>query len=200
MRYFEKGNIPFIVIEHGTNYVDTRKNLIGICIRLYERILLRKVKKVKSDFYTVSESGGEWVKSLGIEPNGALYNTVDNIEIQNCINNSDYEIRKMYNIQEKTIIITFVGRLIEAKGIYKLINAYINLKRDYDVILVLVGNGPEYEKIIEDNTPELIENAVRDIIANWEHKKNIEDSVYERFMREFTWDKTSNKKEKIEWR
>ena len=86
---------------------------------------------------------------MGIEPNGALYNTVDNIEIQNCINNSDYEIRKMYNIQEKTIIITFVGRLIEAKGIYKLINAYINLKRDYDVILVLVGNGPEYEKIID---------------------------------------------------
>lgn len=54
------------------------------------------------------------------------------------------KIRWDYGINEKTILILFVGYLDTFKGIFELINAFGEIKKHYDDIkLMMVGTGPK---------------------------------------------------------
>ncbi len=64
--------------------------------------------------------------------------------------NKDYRIksRKKLGIPMNAKVLVFVGRLQINKGIYELANAFITLAQKYpELHLILIGSGPESEKI-----------------------------------------------------
>jgi teichuronic acid biosynthesis glycosyltransferase TuaC len=57
-------------------------------------------------------------------------------------------VRKELGLPYDKYVILFVGHILKAKGIYELINAFVDLKRKYpQIILRLCGNGIEFNDL-----------------------------------------------------
>lgn len=114
----------------------------------------RRIKK----YYGVSNKCVEWLKHFNIKADGILYNSIDT-------SIKDKYLKRIKKDDNK-INITFVGRMIEEKGVYKLIEAFKDLEKKYNnIVLNLAGDGPILNKIIEENKNEEKIN----ILGNLEH-------------------------------
>lgn len=146
-KFIAKNNIPSCLIEHGSTHFTVNNKILDKFGEIYEHKLTDGIKKNVKDFYGVSKKCTEWLKHFNIEAKGVFYNSIDTSESQKYKN----YIEKS---QEK-IIITYVGRMIEEKGVLKLIDAFKKLEKKYNNLeLNLAGSGPILEKIIAENSSE----------------------------------------------
>lgn len=138
--FVAKNNIPACIIEHGSTHFTVKNKILDKFGEIYEHILTNKIKKNVKDFYGVSEKCTEWLKHFNIEAKGVFYNSVDTSEI---------ETYKHYiNKSGAKTIITYTGRMIEEKGVLKLIEAFKKLNEKYEHLeLNLAGEGPILERI-----------------------------------------------------
>ncbi|MCT7529557.1 glycosyltransferase family 4 protein [Aliarcobacter cryaerophilus] len=86
-------------------------------------------------------------------------------------------IRDKFKIDKKDFVITFVGRIVKDKGINELIEAFINLSKEYNNLkLLLVGDYEEHlnpikneNKILIDSLDSIItvgfQNDIRDFLS-----------------------------------
>lgn len=146
-KFISKNNIPTCLIEHGSTHFTVNNKILDKFGEIYEHKLTNSIKKNVKDFYGVSKKCTEWLKHFNIDAKGVFYNSID-IE----------EIEKYKNYIEKSkdkIIITYVGRMIEEKGVLKLIEAFKKLDKQYNNLeLNLAGAGPILEKIKIENKEE----------------------------------------------
>ena len=90
----------------------------------------------------------EFFTSLGVsQDNLFIMPNVSNIQL----NDEDFEnrenIRKELRLRNKKVVL-YVGRLIDLKGVDYLIKAFYELHKDCkDVVLLVVGEGPEKSKL-----------------------------------------------------
>lgn len=141
-----------IVVEHGTSYVSIGNKFLDKIENVYEHVLTSFVKHYSKEFFGVSKACNEWLKTFHIDTNQTLYNAVDLKSIEMIISEEGEDVRAKYDISNQAVLIGFTGRLLEEKGIYKLIDSYLNIKNEYSQIqVVIAGNGPELEKIREKN-------------------------------------------------
>ena len=146
-KFVGKNNIPACLIEHGSTHFTVNNRILDKFGEIYEHKLTNAIKKNVKDFYGVSYKCTEWLKHFDIEAKGVFYNSIDTEE---CEKFKDF-IKK----DKEKIVITYVGRMIEEKGVLKLIQAFKTLEQKYDNIeLKLAGSGPILEKIIEENKNE----------------------------------------------
>lgn len=144
INFADKNKYPYIVISHGSNYVCQGHSLIDWMEHKYERFMLKQAKKKHSTFFSVSKSGGVWLRSFQIYPYGVLYNSVDYFEIDNICKNTSESVRSKLGIKKNTAVFAFVGRLITEKGIFQLADAFSQLVSEgWDISLFIVGDGPE---------------------------------------------------------
>jgi glycosyltransferase involved in cell wall biosynthesis len=85
----------------------------------------------------IGPSSKKFMEDLGCKKEIAI--------IPNSINCSQFEklSKKSANKMTNEIIITFIGRLVESKGVSDLIYAFSKIENEYDVRLWIVGNGPD---------------------------------------------------------
>lgn len=134
---------PFIVINHGCNYVCQGKGLVDRAEHIYEEILARLVVRKAGGCYAVSKASGEWAKHFGIRFLGVLSNAIDADETLSRLSVLPAGIRQSYNISKESVVISYVGRMIPEKGIRQLVQAVCKLKdEDRDVYLIAAGDGP----------------------------------------------------------
>lgn len=143
-KFVKKNNLPACLIEHGSTHFTVNNKILDFFGEIYEHILTNKVKKNVKDFYGVSKRCTEWLKHFKIYAKGVFYNSVDTEEIE--------KFKDYINKSEEKIVITYTGRMIEEKGVLRLIEAFKNLSSKYpNLELNLAGDGPIYEKIKEEN-------------------------------------------------
>lgn len=143
-KFVKKNNLPACLIEHGSTHFTVNNKILDFFGEIYEHILTNKVKKNVKDFYGVSKRCTEWLKHFKIDAKGVFYNSVDTDEIE--------KFKDYINKSEEKIVITYTGRMIEEKGVLRLIEAFKNLSSKYpNLELNLAGDGPIYEKIKEEN-------------------------------------------------
>lgn len=146
-KFVAKNNIPVCLIEHGSTHFTVNNKILDKFGEIYEHKLTNTIKKNVKDFYGVSKKCTEWLKHFGIEANGVFYNSINIEEVE--------EYKKYIQKDSDKIIITYVGRMIEEKGVLKLIEAFKKLEKKYDNLeLDLAGAGPILEKIIAENKDE----------------------------------------------
>lgn len=153
VKFAEKKNVRGIVIEHGTSHLTFNNYFLDIFERCYEHFITWRVKTHCKEFYGVSKACLEWLNHFHIKGIAPIYNAVDLEYIEHLKNTCVTSYRAMYNIPEKSTIITFTGRLIREKGLLQLIEAIKDIKRS-DVYLLIAGNGPlknELEKYCDSN-------------------------------------------------
>lgn len=154
MRYARKNNIPFITIEHGSNYLTFNNGILDAAEKAYEKTITAVGKRYCDDYYAVSEFSLKWLREFGIEGKGVLYNSIDP---------EDYPERPVpQSVAEKikpfdgAVKIAFAGRLIEEKGINSLLQAYKIVREKYNVCLIIMGSGPLERSIAESDYPDII--------------------------------------------
>lgn len=146
-KFVAKNNIPACLIEHGSTHFTVNNKILDKFGEIYEHKLTNAIKKNVKDFYGVSKKCTEWLKHFGIEAKGVFYNSINIEEVE--------EYTKYIQKDSDKIIITYVGRMIEEKGVLKLIKAFEKLEKKYDNLeLDLAGAGPILEKIIAENKDE----------------------------------------------
>lgn len=80
-----------------------------------------------------------------------------------------YDLKKQYNLENKKII-TFIGRFVQEKGPEDAIRA-LKIVKNNNVKLVLIGDGPDKEKI--KSTIENLRLQDKVILTGWLDKKHI---------------------------
>lgn len=143
-KFVAKNSIPACLIEHGSTHFTVNNKILDKFGEIYEHKLTESIKKNVKDFYGVSKKCTEWLKHFGIEAKGVFYNSIDTSEAD--------EYKDYINKSKDKIVITYTGRMIEEKGVLKLINAFKKLEKKYDNLeLNLAGSGPILDKIISEN-------------------------------------------------
>lgn len=129
--FFKK---PYIVTGHGGDVTSLNKGIL-------RRLKIRCMKKA-GHVTVVSEHLRSQVQKLspGIEP------SVISMGVDSTRFGKQYRVSNYFGQGEKKVVL-FVGRLVEKKGVAYLIEAM----KEIDALLVIVGDGPIKEKLVDQS-------------------------------------------------
>lgn len=138
----KKHDVPAIVIDHSTSHL-MGGGIIGLAGNIYEHLAAFYLKSLTNTFYGVSQRCVDWLNHFGIKNAGILYNCID----INAINQIPIANKLTYVDTPEQILIVFSARLIEEKGVNKIIEAFNNISSKVDAKLVIAGTGPLLQEI-----------------------------------------------------
>ena len=160
-------NCDLVIIHHGDPYLNLYFYLLSIIFRdkkyvrvlhschegrsanynrmkyLISKLLLKKAIGCSDACIFVSEAGLKShlkvFKSLSLKRSYIVYNGVGMEKLEQGRNNIPEH--------KEPICILYVGRLNKVKGLSLLLDAIAILKKEYNIILTIVGDGPERENL-----------------------------------------------------
>jgi len=139
--------IPLVHTEHGARHSIVPNKVIDLISRAYDHSIGALIVKSARRNIGVSEAACEFLKHLGAANAQVIYNGIDT----SIFKREDTNYRQKLGISNNAVVITFVGRLIYAKGVQDLISAFSKIKDTVpEVKLLIVGDGPyraELEKL-----------------------------------------------------
>ena len=110
--------------ENGENIVEACDNIWCVSEFIFERV--RKIIKNGSEKNKVK----------------LLYNGIDLSEMKKQLSKEEKEnIKRQYNINNDEKVIIYTGRLMPEKGVKELIQAYIELSKEKNDIVLLIAGG-----------------------------------------------------------
>ncbi len=183
----KKNKTKFIHIEHGNVHVVHKNPIITLLAWIYDQTLGRIIFRNADLVVGISKQCVTFAKKMGAKKTKLIYNSINLSEYKKI--NTD--LRKKLNISPNKKIVTYVGRLIYAKGVQDLINAASDIK---NIQLIIIGEGPhrkELEKIAlktkqkviftgQLNKKEIIEYlSITDIFVNPSYSEGLPTSVLE---------------------
>jgi len=163
----KKMSIPIISTCHG--FISNDRNLR--IYNLLDRIVLRFADKI----IAVSEEIKKLLIRSKIQESRieVILNAVDTIIVSEQMRENRKEKRRSLNIGEEELVVGYVGRLSEEKGIKNLIEAGILLiKSGVPVKILIIGDGSqkkELEELVNRNglTSQVIFPGFQNDIENW---------------------------------
>jgi len=137
-KHCKEHGIPYIHIEHGTGFVKTSNPFVFLISRIYDITRGKYVLENAKYVFAVSTKAKEFCKSLS-----------GRRDVKLLYPRFDYKFfTKSGNADKKSVGITFIGRLIYAKGVQDLIEAFRRIPGD-NLVLNIVGGG-NYEKTLRN--------------------------------------------------
>jgi glycosyltransferase involved in cell wall biosynthesis len=131
---------PLMHTEHGTRHSIVLSKVIDWISRAYDHSIGALIVKSARINTGVSEAACEFLKHLGATNIQLVYNGIDTTVFKK---KEDANYRQKVGISNDTNVITFVGRLIYAKGVQDLISAFSRIKDTApEVKLLIAGDGP----------------------------------------------------------
>lgn len=135
----QKG-LPWVLTLHGSD-VNVYPNYSASAKQAFI-----KTVKAANGVLTVGKSLQKKTKEMAGREASVLPIGVD-LSLFNPCNQSKMKIRSQLQLPQNRKLILFVGRLIEEKGVFELAQALDRLPKN--VALVLVGDGPAKEKLLQ---------------------------------------------------
>lgn len=143
-RWGKKNVEKIVLIGHGTAHMNFNNVLVNNLARVYEHMLMWYIKKYVTEYYGVSLACNEWLKHFSIRAQGVFYNAINPDDFYR----NELHYRKDLSIAQDVIMISFVGRVLEDKGIRKLCEAFEKLKKE-KTCLVVAGDGELFSELKE---------------------------------------------------
>jgi glycosyltransferase involved in cell wall biosynthesis len=128
--------LPLIHVEHGSDYVHLGSRAHGVAARLYDMTLGRLVLRRAQAVVAISQAAASFVRELGGREARVIYRGVDHARYD-AVEPSPTLIAWAAGRP----VATFVGRLIDGKGVADLIEAAARLEHRQALVCV-VGDGP----------------------------------------------------------
>jgi glycosyltransferase involved in cell wall biosynthesis len=138
---------PLVHTEHGARHSTVPNKVLDLISRAYDHSIGTLLVKSARRNIGVSQAACEFLKHIGAANPQVIYNGIDTGIFKR--KNTNY--RQKLGIGNDAVVVTFVGRLIYAKGAQDLISAFPRIKDTApNVKLLIVGGGPyraELEKL-----------------------------------------------------
>ncbi|MDP1884111.1 MAG: glycosyltransferase family 4 protein [Candidatus Moranbacteria bacterium] len=161
--YAKTKRTKWIHIEHGSDFVQLSNKFNSSVAKIYDWTLGRLVLKLSDKNIANSAASAGFCKRLSRRDCAVIYRGVEIEKIDGLPPTT--EIREKY---PNRTIITFLGRLIDGKGVADLIQAVAELEGNY--LLFIIGDGPQ-----KRNLEKLAEKlGISDKIIFWGHKNQAE--------------------------
>ena len=139
---------PLMHTEYGARHSIVPNKVIDLISRAYDHSIGVLIVKSASRNIGVSEAACEFLRHLGATNIQLVHNGIDTTTFKK---KEDTNCRQKLGISNDAMVITFVGRLIYAKGVQDLISAFSRIKDTApEIKLLIVGDGPyraELEKL-----------------------------------------------------
>jgi glycosyltransferase involved in cell wall biosynthesis len=190
LAFSRAARLPLIHVEHGSDYVHMGSRAQGRVARAYDmtagRLVLRRAQAV----IAISRAAASFVRELAGREAQVIYRGVDHARydaVQPC--------RSLTQWADGRPVVTFVGRLIDGKGVADLVESFARLQHP-QALLCVVGDGPRRVELqalcvargladrvrftgyqLEDRALELIRAS--DIIVNPSYTEGLPTSVLE---------------------
>jgi glycosyltransferase involved in cell wall biosynthesis len=136
LAYSRATGIPLIHIEHGSDYVHLESALHSRAARAYDLTLGRLVLRHAQAVVAVSQAAAEFVHDLAGREAQVIYRGVDHERYDRVQPSAE-----LLTIAAGRPVATFVGRVIDGKGVADLIEAFARLHGP-EALLCIVGDGP----------------------------------------------------------
>lgn len=131
---------PLVHTERGTRHSIVSSKVIDLISRAYDHTIGATIVKSARMNIGVSEAACEFLRHLGATNTQLIYNGIDTNIFRKRENNN---CRQELGISDDAPLITFVGRLIYAKGVQDLLSAFTRVKEAAaDAKLLIIGAGP----------------------------------------------------------
>ena len=181
--------IRVIHTEHGTQHSVLSNPVTNLLSKVYDHTIGYVVTRYAGFNVAISDASGQFSRHLGAAQYNIVYNGIDTKKFRR----RDTDIKSRIHIDPQYKIITFVGRLIEAKGVQDLIEVFEEIRQSYKVKLLVAGSGnylQELQKMAmgnpdiiftgEKSEEEIIELlSITDIFVNPSYSEGLPTSVLE---------------------
>jgi len=125
--------IPLIHLEHGSQHTVSNNSWVSLIANLYDHSVGSLLVRNAAINFGVSNAATEFLRHLGARNAKTMHNGINFSSFQDA--KPDTDIKK-----PGSIVITYIGRLIYAKGVQDLLSVFPGIKGD--VQLLIVGDGP----------------------------------------------------------
>lgn len=172
--------------EHGTSSAIYDNRFVEILSSVYDKTMGSLIVKSSEFSIGISKASNKFLKQLKAKKVYLVPNGVDTSYFKKTPSN----LRSSLGFNEDEILITYIGRLTQPKGVQDLIKAFNLLKID-KLKLLIVGDGAclnELKKISKNNpniiflghrsdVPKIL--SITDIFVNPSHYEGLPTSVLE---------------------
>lgn len=138
--YAKKRKLPILHIEHGSDFVKGTP-LVSLIAKLFDKTIGRFILCSANKIIAPSQSAARFIKLLSNREAPVIYRGMPFSEID-AIPPQEKTRERFKNKK----IVTFIGRLINGKGVIHLLEAVRNLKNS-DIVLLIAGYGCERKNL-----------------------------------------------------
>ena len=125
--------IPFIHMEHGSQYIISQNLLVSLLGRIYDHSFGFLIIRFANQNICISNKTMDFVRHLGGRTSIVIHNGID---LSKYIGSKEEVSESPPDI----VTITYLGRLIFAKGVQDLISIVPEIKNNFK--LLIIGDGP----------------------------------------------------------
>ena len=119
MIFAKKYKIKYYHIEHGNSFVQHQNKIVQCGAWWYDQTLGRMIMTNADGVIGISQKCCDFAKRLGAKHTGLIHNCIDYSKFKSV----NTGLRRRLGIKKKDVVVTYVGRLIKAKGVHLLIQA-----------------------------------------------------------------------------
>lgn len=163
IKMFYYRRLFFMIKSHGSDLevLESRKFF-------YSRIVFPFLKRNVIAWLFLSNEEVSWIKSRKLMNQGQVFLTKNIVRIEKF--QTDPDFRRKLGISPDHKILLFVGRLIEEKGIHYVIDAFAEIRKLHQqVVLIVIGDGEEFVKV--QNRIQELDMADSVITTGWVDEK-----------------------------
>lgn len=136
LAYARLTGIPLIHVEHGSDFVHLGSAVHRRAALAYDLTLGRLVLRGAHAVVAISQAAATFVQRLAGREAQVIYRGIDHERYERV--QSSVELLALAGGRP---VVTFIGRLIDGKGVADLIEAFAGLQQS-DALLCVVGDGP----------------------------------------------------------
>ena len=159
--------IPLVHTEHGTKHSVVPNKFVDLISKTYDHTIGSLIVKCAQKNIGNSNATCDFLRHLGAKETIVIHNGIDT----NIFRKKNTNLREKLSLGD-SVVITFVGRLIYAKGVHDLISAFADIEREFNNLKLLIAGYGTHRQELEN----LAENKCKEKIL-FLGKKNQEEIV-----------------------
>jgi glycosyltransferase involved in cell wall biosynthesis len=129
---------PLLHVDHGSAFITLGRKNVDRITRFYDKVLGGWVLGQADVRCGVSQAVCDFLRAFGVHDAKVLYNGVDT-DGWDCVC-ADY--RQLLQLGPNDVLVAYVGRLIEEKGVSDMLEAFRHCERNPHLHLAVAGAGP----------------------------------------------------------
>jgi glycosyltransferase involved in cell wall biosynthesis len=132
-------DVLLVHTEHGAGPLVHKNKLVCSVCNFYDSTIGKWSIQSADVPIAIGPSSKRFMQFLGCHKDIEI--------IPNSINCSEFEkLSQSIDKSNESVVITYIGRLVESKGLSDLIHVFSEIEKYYDVKLLIVGKGPDEYK------------------------------------------------------